>query len=307
MLTKPMDVLEQFPVRKTKQQKGVFRDAVLVFGEDLGYPAAVENGKFGCQNVIFGDPDTADYLITAHYDTPAKLPFPNYCTPCNRLPSLLRKMLTWFAVIAICVIAALIAGKWIIPVVAVVLIAGLEGMILFGPANPNNANDNTSGVITVLEIMTTMPENQRHKVCFVLFDREEQGLIGSGAYRKAHKAATDRQLVLNLDCVGDGDHIRLFPTKKLLKDRKKCTSLYKACGYFGNKEILVHEKPYRYNSDQRRFPYGVGICALNKRKKILYLSRIHTPKDTVLDINNVNILRAALTTFICRDAAEKKG
>lgn len=307
MLNRPMDVLEQFPVRKTKQQKQVFRDAVLAFGENLGYPAMVEKGKFGCQNVIFGDPESADYLVTAHYDTPAKLPVPNYCTPCNRLPSLLRKMLTWIVMVIICVIAALIAGKWIIPIAAIVLVVTVDGLILFGPANPSNANDNTSGVITLLEIMTSMPENQRHKVCFVLFDREEQGLIGSGAYRKAHKAATDRQLVLNLDCVGAGDHIRLFPTKKLLKDRKKCTSLYKACGYFGNREILVHEKPYRYNSDQRRFPYGVGICALNKRKKILYLSRIHTPKDTVLDINNVNILRAALTTYICRDAAEKKG
>ena len=33
--------------------------------------------------------------------------------------------------------------------------------MLLGPANPNNANDNTSGVVTVLEIMRTLPENYR--------------------------------------------------------------------------------------------------------------------------------------------------
>ena len=97
----------------------------------------------------------------------------------------------------------------------------------------------------------------------------------------------------------------MFPTKTLKKDRKKLTSLYKACGYFGKKSLTVHEKGFSYYpSDQRHFPYGVGICALNKKKKILYLSRIHTPKDTVLDESNVNILRAAISSFITCDAAQ---
>ena len=127
----------------------------------------------------------------------------------------------------------------------------------------------------------------------------------TAAYRKAHKKASDSQLVLNLDCVGDGDHIRFFPTKKLKKDRKKLTSLYKACGYFGKKDVLVHEKGFSvYPSDQANFPYGVGICALRKKGKTLYLSRIHTSKDTVLEETNVNILRAALITFIACGAAQ---
>ena len=54
-----------------------------------------------------------------------------------------------------------------------------------------------------------------------------------------------------------------------------------------------------YPSDQMNFPYGVGICALHKGKLGLYLSRIHTPKDTILEETNVNILRAALTSLIC--------
>jgi len=173
-------------------------------------------------------------------------------------------------------------------------------LMLVGPANKTNANDNTSGVVTLLEIARTMPENQRHKVCFVLFDLEEAGLIGSKSYRKAHKKASDCQIVLNLDCVGDGDHIRLFPTKQLKKNRKKLTSLYKACGYFGNKDILVHEKGFSvYPSDQANFPYGVGICALSKGKCGLSMGKIHTSKDTILEEANVNLLRAALTSFLC--------
>ena len=284
----------------------------------------MESGAFGCRNVIFGDPEQAKYLVTAHYDTCARMLLPNFITPCNVAIYLLYQLgllliIVVGAIVLSMVEAAVLAGiavllgnhlgdGWILFVGLVApSLYGFSALLLvllmiIGPANKKNANDNTSGVVTLLEIARTLPENQRHKVCFVLFDLEEAGLIGSGSYRKKHKKATDNQLVLNLDCVGDGDHIRMFSTKKLNKDRVKCTSLYKACGYFGKKDVLVHEKGlYIYPSDQKHFPYGVGICALNRRKKLLYLSRIHTKKDTVLDITNVNILRAALTTFICRD------
>ncbi|MCI7807723.1 M28 family metallopeptidase [bacterium] len=310
MLTNPMGVLRTYPVRKTKKQKQAFRDAVEAYASSAGYPCRVERGSFGCRNLILGDPESARYLVTAHYDTCARLPFPNFITPCNFLPflgyQLLVVVLLLFTAFAVGVLAGFAASSVDIgSAVGYLSIWVLLGLMFAGPANPSNANDNTSGVVTLLEIARTLPENQRHKVCFVLFDLEEAGLLGSASYRKAHRKATDSQLVLNLDCVGDGDHIRLFPTHRLKKDRKKLTSLYLACGYFGKKDVLVHEKGFSvYPSDQANFPWGVGICALRKGKAGLYLSRIHTRRDTVLDETNVNILRAALTTFLCRDAAQ---
>ena len=311
MLTTPMDVLTQYPIRKSKQQKQAFRDAVQSYAQKLGYDSAIEKGSYGVHNVVIGDPEQSRYLITAHYDTCARMVVPNLVTPCNipffilyqifvvlliLLPSLSVGFLFGFlpGVKGFAGTAAL-AVYWIL----------LIGM-LFGPANPSNANDNTSGVVTLLETMRTLPENQRHKVCFVLFDLEEAGMLGSSAYRKAHKNVTNTQLVLNMDCVGDGDHLLIFPNKKLRKDKKRLTSLYKACGYFGKKSLLVHEKgSFIYPSDQANFPYGAAIAACNRRKGLGYFySRIHTPRDTVLDETNVNLLRAALTTFICCDAAQ---
>jgi len=306
MLIRPMDIPEQYPVRKNKKQKHAFRAAVQSYGERLGYSVAVEKGPFGASNLILGDPETAKFLVTAHYDTCANMLLPNFITPCN-IPLYLAYQLGLILLIGIVAITAgvvtgLILGssavKWAILVTYFALLA----LLILGPANKNNANDNTSGVVTLLETARTMPENQRHKVCFVLFDLEEAGLIGSASYRKKHRKASDKQLVLNLDCVGDGDHLMMFPTKQLRKNRRKLTALYKACGYFGKKSLLVQEKgAYVYPSDQIQFPYGVGICALRKKKKLLYMSRIHTKKDTILDETNVNILRAALTTFICCD------
>lgn len=310
MLANPMDVLTAFPVRKSKTQKQAFRDAVQSYAASLGYESRVEKGSFGSRNLVIGDPEQANYLITAHYDTCARLPFPNAITPCNFWAFLGYQLLLAAGLVAVSVAVGLlvgfVTGRWQVGSSVGYLFIWVEmALMLFGPANKHNANDNTSGVVTVLEIARTMPQKQRRKVCFVLFDLEEAGLLGSASYRKAHKRATDNQLVLNLDCVGDGDQIRMFPTKRLKKDRRKLTSLYKACGYFGPKSVLVHEKGFSvYPSDQANFPYGVGICALNRGRLGLFLSRIHTSKDTILEETNVNILRAALTTFICRDAAQ---
>ena len=302
-----MDVLEQFPVRKTKKQKMAFRAAVQSYAESLGYPVSVETGTFGACNLLLGDPEQAKFLVTAHYDTCARIPIPNFITPCN-LPLFLLHQLALtglFAAVYLCAVNGFILlfeNHRFSSLLALLCVAFLVLWMLIGPANKCNANDNTSGVVTLLEIARTFPENQRHKVCFVLFDLEEAGLIGSACYRKKHKAATDKQLVLNLDCVGEGDHLLMFPTKYLKENRKRLTSLYMACGYFGKKSLRVYEESrYVYPSDQMHFPYGVGICALRKHKKLLYLSRIHTKKDTILEETNVNILRAALTTLICRD------
>ena len=310
MIETPMDVFRDFPVRKTKKQKQAFREAVQSYAEQLGYPCTVESGSLGSRNLVIGNPEQADYLVTAHYDTCARLPIPNFLTPCNFWPFLLWQVVLVLLILGICILMGLgvgfltgsgAIGSWRGYLMIWVILA----LMMIGPANPSNANDNTSGVVTLLEIAKSMPGNQRKKVCFVLFDLEEVGLIGSASYRKAHKSQTDRQMVLNLDCVGDGDYLTLFPTKRLKKDRKRLKSLYKACGYFGKKSILVHEQGFSfYPSDQANFPWGVGICALKKRGKTLYLGRIHTNKDIILERTNVNLLRAAIITYICRDAAQ---
>ena len=326
MIQIPMDILSEFPVRKSKQQKAAFRDSVAAYVKNLGYDVKMEKGSFGSCNIVIGAPENAAYLVTAHYDTCARLPFPNYLTPCS-LPGFLFcqvLQILFIAVVAVVMAigeALLIAGTaamlgnnlgdaWILfvglalPTLTWINVIPVVLWMIIGPANKSNVNDNASGIITLLEIAKSLPDNQRSKVCFVLFDLEEAGLIGASSYRKTHKKATDRQLVLNLDCLGDGNHILMIPTTKLKKDRKRVTSLHKVCGYFGKKSLLLKDKGFSvYPSDQRCFPYGVGICALNKGKIGLYLSRIHTHRDTVLDMTNVNILRAAIISYICCNAA----
>ena len=305
MITKPSDVLSAFPIRKSKKQKQDFRNQVISYTQSLGLSARTESASFGAQNIVIGDPERAKILVTAHYDTPARLPFPNFITPCNLLPFILYQL---FMTIILLVPPVLLGG----------LVGALTGMILigelvyfsifalefclmlYGPANPSNANDNTSGVITLLELATNLPKEHRDKVCFVLFDLEEGGLIGSASYRKAHKTASNHQTVLNLDCVGNGDHIILFPSKQLKKRSDNLNALKKLEGYFGQKTISVRCKGFSYYpSDQKHFPLGVGIAAFRHNKYIgPYCNHLHTPRDTILDYENITTIRNALITFI---------
>lgn len=305
MLNEPLDILKNHPIRKTAEQKDAFRSDVQLYIRELGYACQMESCGRDGKNIVLGSPENARYLITAHYDTPASIGIPNVCTPCNPLRSRLQFLISFILSFSLSFCAGLLVktGHVIPGAILFLPILVFLWLIRNGPANVNNANDNTSGVVTLLEIARTLPEAHRHKVCFVLFDLEEKGLKGSAAYRKAHKAATENQLVLNLDCVGDGDHILLMPMKKTRRDEELIRQLKHLGGWFERKQILVIDKGFcAYNSDHKNFPNAVGIGAFNMKGKHFILDKIHTKHDTNLDMTNVNLLRAALTTFICGKA-----
>lgn len=306
----PMDVVKNYPVRKSKKQKQAFRADVTQWLQNLGYPVCEEKGSFHSCNLVIGDPQRARYLVTAHYDTCARLPFPNLITPCNFWTFLLYQIFIFLMLmlpaLAVGGLVGYLLHSFDIGYFLFVMLLWADiVLMLIGPANSSNVNDNTSGVVTLLEIARSIPELHRKNVCFVLFDLEEAGLIGSASYKKKHKREIPNQLVLNLDCVGEGDDIYFFPTAKLKKSKERLAPLQKLAGGYGKKSIAVRTKGFSiYPSDQSNFPYGVGICALKRGWAGLYLSRIHTPRDTVLDETNVNILRAALTTLISGSAVQ---
>ena len=301
-----MDVLREFPVRKSKKQKQAFRAAVRSYGERLGYPVTEEKAPFGARNVLFGDPDKADFLVTAHYDTPARLPFPNFITPQNMAVYLAYQIAVAFLLLVPCFAMSMIVGMfaenpiWMMLTLYITMFA-LLWLMMAGPANKTNANDNTSGVITVLETMQALPQKLREKVCFVLFDLEEAGLIGSMSYHSKHKKVADRQIVLNADCVGDGDEVLLIPSRKLRKKHLALLEGWKEmCPQTGEKAIAIQDKGICFfPSDQGNFPLGVGIAAFHRKKGLgLYCARIHTPKDTVCEENNVILIRDFLIRIL---------
>lgn len=313
MLNEPMDILKVHPIRKSKAQKKAFQADVFALANDFGYDCRLEKGILGPRNIIIGNPKNAKYLVTAHYDTPASIGLPNLIMPCNFWGTILYT-LVFMAVfiipfdLVISIAEFFLRDPAMAENVGIAVLVIVLFLMLAGPANRSNANDNTSGVITVLEIARTLPQAHRDQVCFVLFDMEEQGLIGSAGYRWKHRKEINKQTVLNLDCVGEGDHILFLPFKKARKDRELMDGLFHISGEYGQKRLLVKNKGFRfYPSDQGNFPRAVGIGSFRKNKFMgYYCDKIHTKWDTVLESTNVNLLRAALTTLICGEAVSQE-
>ena len=162
-------------------------------------------------------------------------------------------------------------------------------LLMFGPANKHTANDNTSGVTAVIDLLATLPEDKRGEVAFVLFDLEEAGLVGSSSFAKKYRNEIKDTLLINFDCVSDGENILFALNRKA----KEYTDMIKtAYDTDSNFSVEVCHKGVFYPSDQMNVPKGVGVAALKKSKKfgVLYMDKIHTKKDTVYVQENIDFL-----------------
>ena len=295
------EIFENYQVRKTKRQKTAFIEYVKQLAEGYGYDFKVEKGAFGVRNIVIGNPDTAKVLYTAHYDTCARLPFPNFITPKNFLIYLLYQFLIVGAFFVLAFALGFIIGLivsfipmdddtayLILSILPQTIYLALLYLFVGGPANKNTANDNTSGVTTVLDIMEKLPQDQKDKVAFVLFDLEESGLFGSSSFASKHKAIKNNTLVINFDCVSVGQTM-LFALKRTTK--KYADLLERA--FVSTSDISVDiTKNAFYPSDNASFKGGIGVAALKKSKLFgtLYMDRIHTNKDVIYREENIEFL-----------------
>lgn len=296
-------VMEQYQIRKSRKQKAAFRAWLRQTLQREGYQVSEEKKSFST-NVVVGDPDRAKVLFTAHYDTCAVLPVPNFITPRNFLFYLGYQTLLSLLILGLgfaAEVALLLLWEdcplWVAMGALYAVIGFLFWWLLDGPANKHTANDNTSGVLTLLETALALPADQRDKVCFVFFDNEEKGLFGSSAFAAKHRGAKKNAPMINFDCVSDGDFIHLFPNKREKKDSELWKLLRHAFTESGEKTVTVMQGIYP--SDQRAFARGVGVCALKKNRILgYYMDRIHTARDTVLDERNIALLRDGAMRFV---------
>ena len=294
---------EKFPIRRSKEQKAAFRAWFIQLAEEMGYSARVEENK-GHQNVVVGDPETASAIFTAHYDTPAASFLPNVMTPRNKVFFWAYQMLQVGILVALgCAVGvplAVISGDDYTGFLAgYVVYMGCLALMIFGPANKHNVNDNTSGVAAVLETMAKVPAEHRAKTAFILFDNEEKGCRGSGAYAKAHPAVKESGFLVNLDCVGDGEHI-LLASSKQAREMATYTALTQGMEAQSGRELHIFPlEKCVYNSDQKSFKAGSAICACSIRKGIgFYCDKIHTNKDTVCEQINLDFIASGLSAFV---------
>ncbi len=302
-----LDYINQnYPIRKTDEEKQNFRNYIKEHLDKKGIKVNVELTKDAKNNnILIGDPTSAKAVFTAHYDTPARSIFPNIMIPKNRVLFYLYQFVPIIFLLAISFAFADIVGNLIFNDMTAFLLSFLVAYygVFFGIMrvfkNKNNYNDNTSGVATVLSIIDKLSDEELRSVAFILFDNEEKGKKGSKAYSKDYKEQMQDRFLINFDCVGNGDNVLFIAQKgainsneyKILED-----SFDNNCEF--NVEFLTN-KQADSNSDHKNFNKGVACVVCKKSKKgILYTPYIHTDKDTVAEISNIEFLSKNIVNFI---------
>lgn len=304
------EITKLFPIRRTTEQKQAFRQWVTEHIAGQGWPVRTEESDKGRQqNIVVGDPERAEVIFTAHYDTPANVLLPDLQIPRNYPVYLLHQMALIIGMLAIALIVGAAAGLAtqngdVMILAFFAAFVALLAVQIYGPANKHNVNDNTSGVSALLETMARIPEEARGSVAFILFDNMEKGRKGSKAYAADHLETQHTSFVVNLDSVGVGDtFVASVPSlAKQLPQYEKLAALMQESG----RDVRFHSSvTTRGNSDFRSFKCGVGITAYRQVSGVgLYLGDLHTARDTHADQANLTFLAEKLSALAVQCAPE---
>jgi len=303
------EILQKYEIRKSNKEKTRFIEYIKGRLKDIGYEVNIEEkgrGIFKSRNIIVGNPKEADVVFAAHYDTCAVLPFPNLMSPTNTMLFVIFQIVITILIIAMALAAAIIVALLTDNAISggtvfLLFLYGFLFYMLFGYRNKHTANDNTSGIITLTHILERLPEEDRNKVCVIYFDNEEKGLFGSAFFYKKHRKQIKDKMLINFDCVGDGENIVTMADKKCRKDEKYqlFTEALKVNEAGADVTYLCKKMKYMmFPSDQMNFKKGIGVCALKKSPVGYYVARIHTYFDTICRKENVEYLAKSMVDFV---------
>ena len=307
------ELTERHPSRYTREEKTEFLLDAKKLLKDAGYaPGQITEQRlrdiFNSRNLIVGN-ENAEYIITAHYDTPGRNGFLLGTssllgqTGANIVMMLLS--LPFFAVEALLMSRVLeqddpsgLSVAFAMFAMPLLLIAATIIPMLI--RNRNNRNDNTSGAQCVLQCAVYAASHPEllEKCCFVLFDNEEWGLAGSTGFAsrlKKRGVEPKDHFVINLDCVGVGEVLAAVCAAKAGERYGMLIDKLKASG------LTVEEKRSElvFMSDHAAFPDSVMLAYMNRSKLgPLYIPNIHSEKDTECDPRLVAGLAEQLVDFL---------
>ncbi len=304
------EIFEKHPTRFKKKEKEALRATLRTKLNQIGYSdSEITEGKaYGDgTNLVVGDPH-AEYIFTAHYDTPGKTGW-----MLGTSKWLGQTGANIFMILAILIFFPLITGKlfelaenidlsfidlsfWVVELSGLLILLLMFGSMVI--KNKNNRNDNTSGVLSLLALAEKVAADDelRGKCCFVFFDNEEWGLLGSSGFAsQCKKKGIDlkQSKVINFDCVGYGDVLTFVSTKKT-PIAKSVTAAFKEAG----QKPVYKRSMMIFMSDHASFKNSVMI-SYTKRSliRLLYIPLIHTSKDVECDIDQINRLTDDFYTF----------
>ncbi len=308
------EILLNYEVRKSNKEKTDFIEYLKARLAKSGYTPETDirieekgYGLFKSRNIIIGNPAEAKVLLGGHYDTCAWIPFPNLMAPTNPVLFWGYQILLTVMIFIVAALIGFIAGVACDNNGIVAYYTGLATLIaiilqlMFGYRNKHTANDNTSGIITLTHILENLPKEDRKKICVIYFDNEEKGLLGSSFFYNKNKKQIKDKILINFDCVGDGETIVTMADSRSRKDELYplfVDALEKNVDGAKINYLCRKMKWMMFPSDQLNFRKGIGVCALKKSPIGYYVDKIHTYFDTNCRKENVEYLVNAMMEFV---------
>ena len=290
-----------FGLRRNRKEKTRFIENLKPLFENYGYKMTVYEDRLGLRkinHVVFGDPGEADYVFVCGYDTTERIILGDgryWPLEESRNKSKTFVNLTIYLVLAI-----------VLVVVGVLIIRQgftFEGfrkivMIITGTAFIYVANRvsqglpnrttfaKTSSIFLLFELASAM---KGKKYSFVFADYGAFSRIGLDFLSK-NELVNDRQTVIYVDCMSDGDRLLIAHGPKAGKAAEIIKEKYK-----GKKAIEALAK-----GDNHRFTgldNWIVLCNVYQDEKddSLYVPNVRTDEDLTIDTetidNTVNALK----------------
>lgn len=208
----------RFPKRITGVQKEAFLQMLEQELQVMGYSIQ----RFTLKNLVKNhqlatECEKPAVIFTAHYDTPTVMPF--WISLLYRFIGHTRQIAAMIVLIVLFLLPLLISiylSKHFpnLEEIVTFFLAGFNLLLVascisFFIPNPNNREDNTSGVIGLMALADWIKDKPelKDKVQFAFFDNEEWGLLGSGALKEhwdSIKHSYQQATLINLDCISRG-------------------------------------------------------------------------------------------------------
>ncbi|WP_251859719.1 M28 family peptidase [Clostridium sp. Marseille-Q2269] len=298
-------VAKEFGIRHTYIEKTNFLEFIDMELKSLGYETEIIQGKNIkiCRNLCTKE-NNADIIFTAHYDTPGTMP---------KLFAFIFKLFGHTRQIIgtiVYIITILFIISFIRNILNVSISYMILGILMFFPIlvkNKKNYNDNSSGVITLLNIAYELKNNEdlknkAHRIKIVLLDNEESGLLGSSLlskYWKENDKYFKEKKIINFDCVGRGNIPMVYYSKKM--DSNLANLLYNTLSLHKSNSNKFVCKYYPL-SDDFSFKENPAVSIIFSNNSIIpggyYIPNIHCTKDNVLELDNIQWLTREVLNII---------
>ncbi len=289
------NIINNYGVRYKKKQKQRFLSYAKDYFEDLGYTTEIQKSIFG-KNLMVGN-IKSDNMLIAHYDTPTNM---NMLLIGYKIYGLLiAQIISVFLILGLSILVSLNIYQLFNYSINVFFLFLLAIILLLIVPNKNNVNDNTSGIVSIMNIAKVLSEqNMQNDIFFVLADNEEKGLFGSFALKRYMKKRgfTKNKKCIAIESVDNGDENAILYNKKSGFQDEVYNSFVNKTSYNIIKkrtDILMSDHiPFSPNSLMVSGVYRTLIG------NFIYIKDMHTNNDANYDIRFIEKINMMIYEYL---------